>query len=178
MTYWIVVGSPDNFQTAIDRWFDLFGFKSTRRKASSEMEPGDKLVFYLTGIKMFGGIATLFVFVLFAWQFFRFTLFDVTLTGLATVVLEVPQAPWWWAVTVIICLCVPIQLAIILRSLYDAVRGHDILVGSREVEINREALGSPVGASAAPVAGQFGSGPEIAAVGRALFLRGCGCTDA
>ena len=58
MTYWIVVGSPDNFQTAIDRGFDLFGFKSTRRKASSEMAPGDKLVFYLTGIKMFGGIAT------------------------------------------------------------------------------------------------------------------------
>ena len=58
MTYWIVVGSPDNFQTAIDRGFDLFGFKSTRRKASSEMEPGDKLIFYLTGIKMFGGIAT------------------------------------------------------------------------------------------------------------------------
>ncbi len=58
MTYWIVVGSPDNFQTAIDRGFDLFGFKSTRRRASSEMEPGDKLVFYLTGIKMFGGIAT------------------------------------------------------------------------------------------------------------------------
>ena len=58
MAYWIVVGSPDNFQTAIDRGFDLFGFKSTRRKASSEMEPGDKLVFYLTGIKMFGGIAT------------------------------------------------------------------------------------------------------------------------
>ena len=58
MTYWIVVGSPDNFQVAIDRGFDLFGFKSTRRKASGEMEPGDKLVFYLTGIKMFGGIAT------------------------------------------------------------------------------------------------------------------------
>ena len=58
MTYWIVVGSPDNFQTAIDRGFDLFGFKSTRRKASNEMEAGDKLVFYLTGIKMFGGIAT------------------------------------------------------------------------------------------------------------------------
>jgi len=58
MKYWIVVGSPDNFQVAIDRGFDLFGFKSTRRKASGEMEVGDKLVFYLTGIKMFGGIAT------------------------------------------------------------------------------------------------------------------------
>ncbi len=58
MTYWIVVGSPDNFRIAIDRGFDLFGFKSTRRRQSGEMQPGDKLIFYLTGVKMFGGIAT------------------------------------------------------------------------------------------------------------------------
>ncbi|MGB2695723.1 MAG: EVE domain-containing protein [Dehalococcoidia bacterium] len=58
MTYWIVVGMPENFQTAIDRGFDMFGFKSTRRKQSGEMKKGDKLVFYLTGIKKFGGIAT------------------------------------------------------------------------------------------------------------------------
>ena len=57
MTYWIVVGSPDNFRIAIDRGFDLFGFKSTRQKQTSTMEPGDKLVFYLTGIKKFGGMA-------------------------------------------------------------------------------------------------------------------------
>ncbi len=57
-TYWIVVGSADNFRIAMDRGFDLFGFKSTRRRQSGEMEPGDKLVFYLTGIKKFGGIAT------------------------------------------------------------------------------------------------------------------------
>ena len=58
MTHWIVVGMPENFQIAIDRGFDMFGFKSTRRKQSGDMQPGDKLVFYLTGIKMFGGIAT------------------------------------------------------------------------------------------------------------------------
>ncbi len=58
MTYWIVVGSPENFRIAIDRGFDLFGFKSTRRRETSEMEPGDKLIFYLTGIKKFGGIVT------------------------------------------------------------------------------------------------------------------------
>ena len=56
--YWIVVGSAENFQIANKRGFDLFGFKSTRRSESSRMEPGDKLVFYLTGIKKFGGIAT------------------------------------------------------------------------------------------------------------------------
>ena len=58
MTYWIVVGSPENFQIAARRGFDLFGFKSTRRRESGEMQPGDKLVFYLTGVKKFGGIAT------------------------------------------------------------------------------------------------------------------------
>ncbi len=58
MTYWIVVGSPENFEIATARKFDLFGFKSTRRRESGEMRPGDKLVFYLTGVKKFGGIAT------------------------------------------------------------------------------------------------------------------------
>jgi predicted RNA-binding protein len=57
-TYWIVVGSPENFEIAAKRGFDLFGFKSTRRRESGEMEKGDKLVFYLTGVKAFGGIAT------------------------------------------------------------------------------------------------------------------------
>lgn len=74
-------------------------------------------------LEVFGGLVTLFIFCLFAWQFFRFTLFDVTLTGLATVVLEVPQAPWWWIVTTIISLCVPIQLAVLYHALYDALRG-------------------------------------------------------
>ena len=58
MTYWIVVGSPDNFRIAVERGFDLFGFKSTRRRETSTMQPGDKLVFYLTGVMRFGGIAT------------------------------------------------------------------------------------------------------------------------
>ena len=58
MTYWIVVGSPENFEIATRRKFDLVGFKSTRRRESGEMQPGDKLVFYLTGVKAFAGIAT------------------------------------------------------------------------------------------------------------------------
>ena len=58
MTYWIVVGAPENFQIAVDRGFDLFGFKSTRRREASTMQPGDKLIFYLTGVMRFGGIAS------------------------------------------------------------------------------------------------------------------------
>jgi predicted RNA-binding protein len=56
MAYWIVVGSPENFEIARDRGFDMFGFKSTRRRESAEMKPGDKLIFYLTGVMKFGGV--------------------------------------------------------------------------------------------------------------------------
>jgi predicted RNA-binding protein len=58
MAYWIVVGSEENFRLAQQRGFDLFGFKSTRRRETSRMAPGDKLIFYLTGIMKLGGIAT------------------------------------------------------------------------------------------------------------------------
>lgn len=57
MAYWIVVGSEENMRIAEARGFDIFGFKSTRRREVSRMRPGDRLVFYLTGIMKFGGIA-------------------------------------------------------------------------------------------------------------------------
>ncbi len=56
--YWIVVGSEENFKIAQQRGFDIFGFKSSRRREASQMKPGDKLIFYLTGIMKFGGTAT------------------------------------------------------------------------------------------------------------------------
>ena len=55
--YWIVVGSAENFEIARGRGFDMFGFKSSRRRESAAMRPGDKLIFYLTGVMKFGGIA-------------------------------------------------------------------------------------------------------------------------
>jgi len=42
---------------AESRGFDMFGFKSTRRSEVSKMKPGDKLIFYLTKIIKFGGLA-------------------------------------------------------------------------------------------------------------------------
>jgi predicted RNA-binding protein len=58
MANWIVVGSPENFEIARERGFDMFGFKSSRRRETAEMKPGDKLIFYLIGVMKFGGIAT------------------------------------------------------------------------------------------------------------------------
>jgi predicted RNA-binding protein len=59
MAKWIVVGSPENFEIARGRGFDMFGFKSTRRRETADMRPGDKLIFYLTGVMKFGGVANI-----------------------------------------------------------------------------------------------------------------------
>jgi len=56
-TYWIVVGSEENMRIAEGRGFDIFGFKSTRRREVAQMQAGDKLIFYLTKIMKFGGLA-------------------------------------------------------------------------------------------------------------------------
>lgn len=53
---WIVVGSPENFEVLRTRKFDLAAFKSSRQKQSAEMQPGDRLVHYLTGVVQFGGV--------------------------------------------------------------------------------------------------------------------------
>lgn len=56
MQAWIVVGSPENFELLRERDFDICAFKSSRQKQSSEMQPGDRIVHYLTGVVQFGGI--------------------------------------------------------------------------------------------------------------------------
>jgi predicted RNA-binding protein len=56
MSNWIVVGSHENMEIARERGFDMFGFKSSRRRESGTMEPGDRLIFYLIGIMKFGGM--------------------------------------------------------------------------------------------------------------------------
>jgi len=73
-------------------------------------------------LEVFGHVCTLLIFVLFAWQFFRFTLYDVTLTGLSTTVLQVPQAPWWWVSTALMWVCVPLQAIVLFESVLRAIR--------------------------------------------------------
>ena len=56
MQAWIVVGGAENFELLRKHNFDVCGFKGSRRKQTSEMRPGDRLVYYLTGVVQFGGI--------------------------------------------------------------------------------------------------------------------------
>lgn len=56
--YWILVSSVDNWQKTVDRNFSLQGMKSRHRKKADQMRPGDKLIYYVTGLKAFAGITT------------------------------------------------------------------------------------------------------------------------
>lgn len=53
---YIVVGSPEIFEKTRELGFTMHGLKSTRRKMAAAVRPGDRLIFYITGLKRFGGI--------------------------------------------------------------------------------------------------------------------------
>jgi predicted RNA-binding protein len=54
---WILTGSQENFRINAERGFDVIGLKERRRNQASEFEPGDEVVFYVTGVQAFGAIA-------------------------------------------------------------------------------------------------------------------------
>ena len=54
-TTWVLTGSTDNFEVTRDLGFKLIGMKQRRRLQALQMEPGDRIVFYLTKVMAFGG---------------------------------------------------------------------------------------------------------------------------
>src|SRR5262245_58209127 len=54
---WILTGGVENWRIYVDRGFDLIGMKERRRRQAEQFEPGDEVVFYVTGVQAFGGIA-------------------------------------------------------------------------------------------------------------------------
>lgn len=55
---WIITGSLENFQTTRKHGFTIQGLKSRHRKAAERIRPGDRLAWYVTGVKAFGATAT------------------------------------------------------------------------------------------------------------------------
>lgn len=58
MQTWVLTGSQGNFEKTEELDFKLIGFKERRRKQASEMEIGDRIVFYLTKVMSFSGAVT------------------------------------------------------------------------------------------------------------------------
>jgi predicted RNA-binding protein with PUA-like domain len=52
------VGSPENFEATREHGFRVQGFKTRHRKKAEAMRPGDRLVYYLTGVQGFAATAT------------------------------------------------------------------------------------------------------------------------
>ena len=53
---WVLTGSLDNFRATRKRDFSVIGAKEGRRRMAEGIEPGDRIVFYVTGRQAFGGI--------------------------------------------------------------------------------------------------------------------------
>ena len=58
-SHWIIVGSLENFRTTRELGFTLQGIKSRHRKKAEQMRPGDRITWYVTGVKAFAGTATI-----------------------------------------------------------------------------------------------------------------------
>ena len=56
MKTWVLTGSPENFEATRERGFTLIGMKERRRRLAEQVEPGDRIVFYLTRVKEFAAI--------------------------------------------------------------------------------------------------------------------------
>ncbi len=56
MKTWILTGSPENFEATREHGFRVIGAKEGRRRMAEQIAPGDRIVFYVTGLQAFGGI--------------------------------------------------------------------------------------------------------------------------
>jgi len=56
MSCWVLTGSLENFRATRERAFRVIGAKEGRRRMAEQIEPGDRIVFYVTGVQAFGGV--------------------------------------------------------------------------------------------------------------------------
>ena len=55
-TTWVLTGSLDNFRATRERGFRVIGAKERRRRMAEAIDPGDRIVFYVTIVQAFAGI--------------------------------------------------------------------------------------------------------------------------
>jgi predicted RNA-binding protein len=53
---WVLTGSLANFRATREQGFSVIGAKEGRRRMAEQIEPGDRIVFYVTGLQAFGGV--------------------------------------------------------------------------------------------------------------------------
>ncbi len=58
MTNWMLVSGLENFRISRARGFDLAGMKSRHRRKAEKVQPGDRVILYVTGVMGIGAICT------------------------------------------------------------------------------------------------------------------------
>jgi hypothetical protein len=53
---WILTGSLDNFRATREHSFRVIGAKEGRRRMAEQIDRGDRIVLYVTGVQAFGAI--------------------------------------------------------------------------------------------------------------------------
>ncbi len=53
---WVLTGSLENLRATREHGFRVIGAKEGRRGMAEQIEPGDRIVFYVTGLQAFGGM--------------------------------------------------------------------------------------------------------------------------
>jgi hypothetical protein len=56
-TNWLLVSAPSNLEISRARGFDIAGMKSRHRKKAERVKAGDRVIYYLVGVKSVGGIS-------------------------------------------------------------------------------------------------------------------------
>jgi TRAP-type C4-dicarboxylate transport system permease small subunit len=71
-------------------------------------------------LEVFGNILTLAFFAILVWQFYFLTL-DLQVNNRTSPTLEFPIAIWWWIISIIMTITVPVQLLVVIDSIYSAI---------------------------------------------------------
>ena len=56
--YWMVVSPPEDFEVTKERGFGIFGVRAKYRRRSQRMQPDDRMLFYVSGIRKWAATAT------------------------------------------------------------------------------------------------------------------------
>lgn len=56
--YWMVITSPENFEITKERGFKMQGLKAIHERKIRRIAPGDRLIYYLYGIRCFPATTT------------------------------------------------------------------------------------------------------------------------
>ena len=57
--YWMMVASPEDFEITKERGFTVYGVRGKYRRRAQRMQPEDRMLFYVKGLRKWTATATI-----------------------------------------------------------------------------------------------------------------------